>query len=627
VRFFTCLLAPDGRRIADATRHLYESLPRERRWEFQWHSFQHVAVLTGGDDDYGDPLVIADGAYVAVGVVRLDNRADLERWSGHRDPQLSDLDLVLKAVARSGTTHLPHLLGDFAFVVWNTVTRTGVAACDAFMLQRLYYAERDGLLAFASRAEALAIGDHYDPQYLAEVVALCGQSPDLTVYAGVKAVPQATMLVLERGSISASQYWSPLAFEPDSTWVGREREAAATCRELLAESVRLRLSGGGGTWAQLSGGMDSSSVVSIAQWLVERGIVAHGLAGTVSYAFGHGTGADEREYSDVVAKQWHIRNETIVAPPIWHDDQYAPPRLDQPRFGLVTYPRDRRLCAIVRGAGGRVLLTGVGGDNLFTGSMFFFADWLAGGRIVPAARELARRAAMGRVSFWDLAWRNAMLPLLPRFLQKWLSGADAQVPPWIQPKAARKYELRKRKVLLSAYGGRVGHKYHHAAVSEVVGLGPSMDYEVIKETLDVRHPFLYRPLVEFALRLPPELCVRPHERKWVLREGMRGILPEVIRKRVGKGAPDGLYAWSLGAQRSFLEPLLREPILAELGIIDATKLRTACDEAPQQGRSRNGQHTAVQVGLAVEAWLQMRSGRWARGDNSSPVSDQKVLAQ
>jgi asparagine synthetase B (glutamine-hydrolysing) len=251
VRFFTCLLAPDGRPITDATRQPYELLPRDRQWEFQWHSFQHVAVLTGGDDDCGAPLVITDGAYVAVGVVRLDNRTDLERWSGHSDPRLSDLDLVLKTVARSGTTHLPHLLGDFAFVVWNTVTRTGVAACDAFTVQRLHYAERDGLLAFASRAEALAIGDHYDPQYLAEVVALCGQSPDLTVYAGVKAVPQATMLVLERGRLTARQYWSPLAFEPGSTWVGREREAAATCRELLAESVRLRLSAGGGTWAQL----------------------------------------------------------------------------------------------------------------------------------------------------------------------------------------------------------------------------------------------------------------------------------------------------------------------------------------------------------------------------------------
>jgi asparagine synthase (glutamine-hydrolysing) len=128
--------------------------------------------------------------------------------------------------------------------------------------------------------------------------------------------------------------------------------------------------------------------------------------------------------------------------------------------------------------------------------------------------------------------------------------------------------------------------------------------------LDVRHPFLYRPLVEFALRLPPELCVRPYQRKWVLREAMRGILPEAVRTRIGKGGPAPVFGWSLTALRPLLEPLVVQPILADLGIVDASQLRVSFDAAPQEAHRRDQRHANLHSALAIEAWLQMRSGRW-----------------
>jgi asparagine synthetase B (glutamine-hydrolysing) len=135
---------------------------------------------------------------------------------------------------------------------------------------------------------------------------------------------------------------------------------------------------------------------------------------------------------------------------------------------------------------------------------------------------------------------------------------------------------------------------------------------VVEDALDVRHPFLYRPLVEFALRLPPALCIRPHQHKWVLREAMRDILPEVVRTRIGKGSPIDVGVWSFSALRSALEPLVRESILADLGIVDAVKLRRALDETPREAYSITQQHISVFATLAVEAWLQARSGRWPR---------------
>jgi asparagine synthase (glutamine-hydrolysing) len=613
MRFFACLLDPKGQGTPASVLTRYERLPRSRGLDFQWRLTPQAAALVAGDEPATDPLVAIDGDSVAVGMVRLDNRTDLERWSGSKNRCLTDLELVLRTVAHHGTKYVPQFLGEFAFVAWSAATRTGVAAVDAFALKKLYWTQRDGLLTFASRAEAVALDEGYDVQCLSELVGICSPSPELTAYAGVKCVPPASMALLDRRGLAMHQYWSPNAVEPEPACRTSPREAAEACRQLLTDAVRLRLVDDGSTWAQLSGGIDSSSVVSVAQSLVESGRLSHGLAGTVTYADREGSAADERRYSDIVAKRWQLRNETIVDPPFWIDAASPPPQTDLPRFTLPFYPRERRLCAIVGGARGRVLLTGVGGDELFTGTMLFFADWVARGRILPAVREMARRAIIGRVSFWQLAYRNSLLPLLPRSVQYRLLRDEGAMPPWLSPGLADRYDLRARTYAMLSYGGRLGHKCHDTIAAHVAAIGTGLDFaSVIGDALDLRHPFLYRPLVEFALRLPPELLAQPNARKWILREAMRGILPDEVRTRVGKGGPAELFASALTAQRRFLEPLVKEPILADLGVVDGLKLRAAFELGPGQPHRRNHPHAVLHFTLAIEAWLQLRSGRWPR---------------
>jgi asparagine synthase (glutamine-hydrolysing) len=266
----------------------------------------------------------------------------------------------------------------------------------------------------------------------------------------------------------------------------------------------------------------------------------------------------------------------------------------------------------VRDAGGRVLLTGVGGDELLTGTMFFFADWLAHGRVWSAVCEMIRRAAIGRVSFWELAYRNALLPLLPASVQHRLVKDQGQLPPWILRSAVRRHDLRGRTFALSSYAGPIGRKHHHAITTHLVALGSVMEYGVIEDDLDVRHPFLYRPLVEFALRLAAEVCAKPYAHKWVLREAMRGILPEAVRTRIGKGSPAEVYASALTTQRKLLEPLARDSMLADLGVVDATRLYAAFNDLPFQPHRRDEQHAMLHATLLTEAWLQIRSGRWPR---------------
>ena len=274
MRFFTLLLDPEDRGIPEEVRRAYEAMPRRRGLELKWQMFDHAAVLMAWDDPYGDPLVTRHGEWIGVGMVRLDNRPDLERWAECEREGLRDLDLVLRVVARHGTKYIPRILGDFAFVVWNGTSRTAVAACDAFAVKRLYYAERRGLLSFASRAEALALADEYDLHYLTELLVRHAAPQNRTVYLNVRPLQAAFMTVLEQGSLVPRRYWNPDDFDVEYAWENSAQEAIETCRGLLKKSVSLRMGAEGKTWAQLSGGLDSSSVVSLVQWLAERGDIS-----------------------------------------------------------------------------------------------------------------------------------------------------------------------------------------------------------------------------------------------------------------------------------------------------------------------------------------------------------------
>ena len=615
MKYFVLLLDMNGQGVDDALRHRHESLALARGLDTVWQQFPSATCLLAYDTDRRSPKIVYDEACLAVGTVRLDNRLELAHTRGLPTLDDDDLDLVARDVCRHGTSNVASYVGDFGFVVWDWSRRWGLAASDAFGLQKVYYRLHGNVVGLSSRAEALALEEQYDTQYLAELVANCIPSAGHCVYAKVKPVPNGCLAVIDRGELTLSQFWSAEAIDLNPRWARAEQEAAAMCRHLLGESVRLRLAGSEGlAWAQLSGGLDSSSVVSVAQWLAANGHSPHGLTATVTYVDRKASEADERLFSNAVATRWRLRNALVMECPLWYDDDAPPPRTDQPRMDYPFYRREQALCAVVKGEGGTRILTGIGGDELFTGFMYFFADWLAKGRGVDAIREMVHRASLGRGSFWTLAYENALLPLLPASLRRRLVRAGGHVPPWVRRDAVRRYALDDRTFSAAFYAGPLGQKYRHGVLTSLLGLGRLIEPGTMGDSLDVYHPFLYRPLVEFALALPPELCARPHQRKWVLREAMRGILPEEVRARVGKGSPSELYAWSLVALRPLLEPLVRHSILAELGVLDLSRLQRAFDEVPRHAHHVDQRHTMLYATLATEAWLQVRASRWPRGE-------------
>jgi asparagine synthase (glutamine-hydrolysing) len=612
VNGFLCLLPVLGRPLTESARSRYSAIGRRIGLTPEWSETDGLTVMRSIDPVVGfGPELVRWGEYVGVGIARLDDRAEIARRTGCRDDGCSDLELAVRVVADHGARHAIALVGDFALVVWHRATRHLVAARDPMGVKPLFYAYRPGFIGIASRSQLLAADtdNAYDEQYFAELIGYCVPSADRSPFVGVHPLPPAAVTRLTSSGTVSTSYWSPAAFEPASYRQSAERDLIDEFRDLHATAVTCRLTRDRSAWSQLSGGLDSSSVVSMAQWLARAGRVPEGLAGTVTWVDRHGTGNDERAYVQTVVQKYGIRNEQIIDYSDSQDDEDGPPLVDEPSGRYPFYTLDRRTAGIVRRAGGRVLCTGMGGDDLLMGNMFFFADWIASGRPIHAIREMARRSAIGRVSFWELAYRNAVVPLLPRGLRRALLPPSSKAPAWICSSMDRRYHIAERQTGLDAYSGRLRHKYADYANALVQALQGRVHDGLIHDLLDTRHPFIDRRLIEFCLRLPPELCVRPYARKWILREATRGILPERIRTRVGKGAATALTGWWIDREHDRIERLLRDPILAQHGWIDAPKLRAAlATRGANEKVYLDAYHT-----IGIEMWLQVRSGRWAAG--------------
>lgn len=536
------------------------------------------------------PLTDESGTLCLTLDGRVDNREELRAAldaKGIRFRDDTDAELVLRAYECWGEECPAKIIGDFAFAIWDGRQQQLFCARDIMGLKPFYYYSDGRRFLFASELHQI-LEDTSVPQEPNEgVIAeyLSGAEPSLqeTLYQGIFQLPRAHALIVRAGKVRKACYW-------DIDWSREIRyrsdeEYTQNFLEIFKEAVRCRLRSHRPVAAELSGGLDSSSIVSVAQWLFRQGLVENPGFETFSVAF-PGQPWDERLYFQEVVQKWDLQSNIVTEK-----------RLEASALvGEVCKYRDfpdfpsqeemfSSAMVLMQDKGCRVVLSGDGGDQWFTVSLFHNADLLRNLKIREAIRQscmdsqfLALSSADTRRSPAYVLLRYGLFPLLPRFARqgiKWAVKREGDgVPRWIVPQFARQARLAERLREKETVRERF------ATVAQRKEIGSLLNYpyywlidrHISRFGLEYRHPLMDRRVIEYCLALPPEQRRRPGQTKFLLRQAMRGLLPERVRTRLTKPFfglhtyPDAMEA--LGGER-FFDSLL----IAPLGWVDGKRLQ------------------------------------------------------
>lgn len=566
----------------------------------------------------GDLVLVLDG--------RVDNRAELRAQLEAAAMRLrddTDAELVLKAYERWGPACPARIIGDFAFAVWDGRQRQLFCCRDALGMKPFYYQMDGRRFRFGSELGQILADPGVSPRpnegMIGEYLSREITDREETLYQGILRLPPAHSLIVRSGRLTLTRYWN--------IEIGRairhrtDAEYAEHFRAVFNEAVRCRLRASGAVGAELSGGLDSSSVVATAASLYRSGAAPNQGFETFSLVF-PGLACDETGYAGEVVTLHALASNT--APAFHYDLDWWQEHTR--RFGdFPEYPTcvmSDSLKRIARDHGIRVMLTGYGGDNWLTGSPYYYADLLRGLRLAPFARQVNwdyRAELIARPVFSVLNY--GVWPLLPEGVRRTakLVWSPKRIPEWLDPDFAGRIGLRDR--LRRAGGPQSAPTFAQNDLSRQLNGGlhahslEMLDRSAARWGLELRHPFHDRRVVEFALALPEEQRRRRDRGKFVLREAMSGRLPDRVRARRDKADFSHVFAETLTTPD--VQRVFEAPASAALGWIDHHRARRTYEgmrRAYAAGDSGYAAHTwRLWMLFGIEIWLSAALNRGPKG--------------
>lgn len=616
-----------------------------------WVAPSGVAVLTVERQDWetgpsfsGDVAIVTDGTAAVATDATLYYREDLVRAlrsAGVTPRGISPGYLILAAYRAWGLRCAEHLEGDFAFILWDDATRRGFGARDFGGKRPLYFADLGQSFAAASSIETLGElpGCRMELDYAsiaADAAGLFAASGE-TGYRGIASLRAGSSLEWRRGVTRVDAHWDPPAVRDDAA-VSFE-EGAEELRRLLSRATVERMPADGPTSVWLSGGWDSTAVFASGELALRTRDRAEHLR-PVSISFPTDDPGHEDELIAAAARHWGsaVHWLDIGDIPLF-DRPMARARQRGDPFAHGFESGNRALAAGSRAVGARVALDGVGGDQLFQVSNVYMADLFWTGQWGALRREW-RDTGMAGAGFREF-FRTAVQPRLPHPVAE-LAGLlrgthplrhylERGPPGWLAPRFVREHQLvaAERRAVASRSNTRgldaAGYETHwyltYPYFPRVFSATASI---ALAEGVELRSPLYDGRVLQFAATRPRAERSTGRETKRLLRQSMRGILPDdVLAPRPGRtGLASGYF--DRGMRRThaaFLGSLIRPDMcLAEAGIVDPAALQRGWDRYLSDGAGD----------LAVNLFFTLQAEMWLRtrqdGAAAAPVGCHDVVA-
>ncbi len=534
------------------------------------------------------PMSGADGAVVLVFNGEIYNYRELRHElirQGVAFQGQSDTEVLLQMYLAEGEAMLPRLNGIFAFALWDARSQSLLLARDALGVKPLYYGTAHGGFFFSSEIKALMSwfpdAPALDMAALHRYLSFLWCPGEGTPFQDVRKVLPGEALLVRQGRIERSWRWYRLPAARGVVADLEEEKALAGTLAHLRQAVRRQLVADVPVGAFLSGGLDSSAIVALAR--EEQPDIR---CFTIEAVGGQEEGAtDDLPYARRVAEHLRVPLEvvTIDAGRMANDLERMVVQLDEPLADPaplnVLY-----ICQFARQHGMKVLLSGAGGDDLFSGYRRHWAQELEGywnwlpvrcrEGIEGMAKGLDQRRAWARrlckfldgagldgderlVHYFVWAGRNDLLALYTPTFRSAMSDAVAEAP-MLEFLADIPHEVEPLNRML-ALEQRFFLADHNLIYTDKMSMAVGVE---------VRVPFLDLDLVEFAARIPAKLKQRGRVGKWVLKKAMEPYLPHdvIYRPKTGFGAP--LRRWMRCELRELLGDLLSVDSLQRRGLFD-----------------------------------------------------------
>lgn len=515
-----------------------------------------------------------DGDLTVVADCRLDNRPELfDALSIDDSPErVPDSQLLLAAYREWGEDCVEHLLGAFAFVVWDADRQRAFCARDHFGAKPLYYHRTDDVFAVASEPKALlelpTVAPRLDERKVGDFLTEQFEDKEISIFEELRRLPPAHAASVGQDTSEQWQYWS---LDPTRT-ITLSSDAAyeRRFRELFEQAVRCRLRTNDDVGTTLSGGLDSSAVTGIAR----QELPPDRPLRTFSGVFEATPTCDEREYIDAVVERWGVDPEYVnvdALSPVGHfEDALA--FQDEPIHNTVDH-MNWALTERADDAGVGVLLEGTHGDSVVDYGLGLLPELARTGRWLHLARELrAMSDVLGR-SPRDLFVDRVLTQLVPDpVLRQWrrLRGRPAfheRSNPAIDPTFADRIDLWKRVDDLGRDGSvltRSGRRWQYRSLltGNMTAFLEANDRTMAAFGIEPRYPFLDPRLVEFTLAIPQTQSLSDGWTRSILRRSLGDVLPDVVQWR----------PWKTTLNDSFDRGLARETDQLETYVLDAEAL-------------------------------------------------------
>jgi asparagine synthase (glutamine-hydrolysing) len=516
-------------------------------------------------------------SFPIVSDARIDNRDELRRDLAAA-PGATDDELILAAYRRWDECCAEHLLGDFAFVIWDAGRQRVFCACDRFCVKPLYWHSSNCLAAAATEIKSLLaleeVPRRLNEARFADFLTLQVEDPRSTVYRDIFRLPPAHSLTLDRHGARLRRYW---ALDPaHSLDLGHDADYEEAFRTAFLNAVECRLPADRPVGAMLSGGMDSSSIVAAARHLTARRGNGGAPVQTLSAVFDRVDGADEREYIEAVLAMGGLEP-SYVRPELfdplgdwegaaWRGDEPEP----NPQVSIT-----RSLYEAAANAGLDCTLEGLGGDFVVSFGAERLTELAARGRwltLLREARAFGRRADFVTTSM--LLRKFAISPFLPEPVARARRARRERIaglPEWsnglaLTPEFSERNHLADRYAELGRGREREPRDPRRAQYNVITSALVPVALGVVDRIaagfgVEPRYPFLDSRLVELCLAMPPDQKLRDGYNRDILRRGLDDLLPPMIRWRPGKGRPGTYIEHSLPvvARNAMDDVLLGDP--------------------------------------------------------------------